>query len=110
MTKGPTLLEQFAFVALCWLIAALGWTARGIYDAVEASLHEPVVTVEAPIPRDVATSVSRELPTLWHIAREYYPGYHTGQMVDLIRKANPDLDPGKLRIGQTVWLPSVEVE
>src|SRR5690554_4877317 len=38
--------------------------------------------------------------TLWDIARRCYPGRHTGQMVAEIRRLNPGLDPGRLRVGQ----------
>lgn len=43
--------------------------------------------------------------TLWSIARRYYPDKHTGQMVEVIRQLNPDLDTGRLQVGQVVWLP-----
>ena len=43
--------------------------------------------------------------TLWGIAKRYYPGEHTGKKVFEIRQLNPELDPGRLMPGQTVWLP-----
>jgi len=43
--------------------------------------------------------------TLWSIAKTYYPDKHTGQMVEVIRQLNPDVDPGRLQVGQVVWLP-----
>jgi hypothetical protein len=69
----------------------------------QAWLDAPMVYADGP--RDASVCVSSELKTLWHIAREYYPGRHTGEMVEEIRKANPHLDPGKLQIGQVVVLP-----
>jgi len=45
--------------------------------------------------------------TLWDIARRCYPGEHTGAMVAEIRAANPGVDPGRLRVGQTLRLPVV---
>jgi len=45
--------------------------------------------------------------TLWDIARRCYPGRHTGEMVAAIREANPGVDPGRLRVGQTLRLPVV---
>ena len=88
------------------LLALLGgWGARGWVEGYKAWLDTPIVTIEQEGPKDVSVCVSRELPTLWHIAREYYPDKHTGRMVEEIRKANPDLDPGRLQIGQVVVLP-----
>lgn len=43
--------------------------------------------------------------TLWRIAKECYPGEHTGQMVYEIRNVNPEIDPGRLRAGQKIMLP-----
>src|SRR5690606_20576767 len=43
--------------------------------------------------------------TLWDIARTCWPGAHTGQMVYEIRRLNPSLDPGRLRVGQVLRLP-----
>jgi len=43
--------------------------------------------------------------TLWSIARYCYPGDHTGRRVDEILRANPGLDPGRLRVGQVLRLP-----
>lgn len=45
--------------------------------------------------------------TLWAIANAYYPGMHTGKVVHEIRKLNPEVDPGRLRVGQTVKLPQL---
>ena len=95
------------FVVACLLITSLGmgWGARGWVEGYKAWLDTPIVTIEREGPKDVSVCVSRELPTLWHIAREYYPDKHTGMMVEEIRKANPGLDPGRLQIGQVVVLP-----
>jgi hypothetical protein len=94
-------------IVLVLVAAALlgGWGARGWVEGYKAWLDTPIVTIEREGPRDVAVCVSADLPTLWHIAREYYPDKHTGMMVEEIRKANPDLDPGRLQIGQVVVLP-----
>jgi len=43
--------------------------------------------------------------TLWRIAETCWPGAHTGQMVHEIRRLNPGLDPGRLRVGQVLRLP-----
>ena len=43
--------------------------------------------------------------SLWKIASTNYPGEHTGKMVYEIRQANPGIDPGRLQIGQLVYLP-----
>ena len=94
------------FVVACLLITSLGmgWGARGWVDGYRVWAETPIV-FEAEGPRDVAVCVSSDLPTLWHIAREYYPGEHTGAVVFEIQKANPHLDPGLLQIGQEVILP-----
>jgi hypothetical protein len=94
-------------IVLVLVAAALlgGWGARGWVEGYKAWLDTPIVTIEQEGPKDVSVCVSRELPTLWHIAREYYPEKHTGMMVEEIRKANPGLDPGRLQIGQVVVLP-----
>ena len=45
--------------------------------------------------------------TLWGIARRYYPGKHTGEMVWAIRVAN-DLAGSSgpvLQVGQKIWIP-----
>ena len=68
-----------------------------------------------PAPEPVSWSCPAEwtiMPgdTLWRIAETCWPGAHTGQMVAAIREANPGVDPGRLRVGQTLRLPtSVEI-
>jgi len=68
-----------------------------------------------PAPEPVAWSCPAEwaiMPgdTLWRIAETCWPDAHTGQMVAEIRRLNPGLDPGRLRVGQTLRLPtSVEI-
>ncbi len=102
--RGWTWVDN-AIVYTALLLALLaGWGVRGWVEDVKTALERPVV-VASEGPKDVSVCVSRELPTLWHIAREYYPDKHTGMMVEAIRKANPDLDPGRLQIGQVVVLP-----
>lgn len=48
--------------------------------------------------------------TLWDLAVEYYPTVrHKGRVVDAIRRMNPDIDPGNLRVGvDWIDLPRIE--
>lgn len=48
--------------------------------------------------------------TLWDLAVEYYPTVgHKGKVVDAMRRMNPDVDPGNLRVGvDWIDLPRLE--
>lgn len=87
-------------------VVAGGRTIQAVmvwWEDLQAWLETPIAFADGP--NDAMVCVSARLKTFWHIAREYYPGKHTGEMVEEIRKANPHLDPGKLQIGQEVVLP-----
>lgn len=45
--------------------------------------------------------------TLWHIARDKYPDMDPRRMVYEIRKLNPEVDPGRLQIGQEILVPEI---
>lgn len=105
-------MREFMFTAgivlLAVLLVLLGWWARGEVDAYHAWLREPIVEGEAPPPLSVDV---RPGDTLWSIALEFYDParYHTGRVVDTIRRMNPELDPGNLRPGRdVVYLPRLE--
>jgi len=61
-------------------------------------------------PQPPATHVVRDGDTLWSIARQHYPRdrYDTRHVVEVIRSANPDVDPGRLQQGSTIVLPRFE--
>jgi len=66
--------------------------------------------MKAPVSEPVSWSCPAEwavMPgdTLWHIAKTCWPEAHTGQMVHEIQRLNPDVDPGRLRVGQVLRLP-----
>lgn len=86
------------------LVAGVGWGAYHWLAEYKVWAQKPLFMANEDTSEDM-TCVSPDLPTLWHIARAYYPTKHTGQMVDAIRKLNPDLDPGRLQVGQIVRLP-----
>ena len=90
-------------ITLLLLFTVIGASIYTIY----AKLTAPDIVIVDDMPRPSAVAV-KPGDTLWGIAREYYPGMHTGQMVELIRQANPGVDPGALQIGQRVVLPEVE--
>lgn len=88
-----------AFFIVCFFILLLtlvfvSWRLYGLFT-VEKGLSS------APTPYQVARG-----ETLWGIATREYPGEHTGEMVFEIRKLNPGIDPGLLRAGQMILLPS----
>jgi len=69
-------------------------------------LHIPYRRTPAPEPVSCpAEWVVMPGDTLWDIARTCWPGAHTGQMVYEIRRLNPDVDSGRLRVGQVLRLP-----
>ena len=69
---------------------------------------DSVVVMPRDGPKDVSRSVSNELKTFWHIAREYYPDANDlSKVVKEIEKANPHLDPNRLQVGQNVILPRI---
>ena len=95
-------------------IAIVGYVLYGLLCvstaalALIGALHLYYVT--RPLPEPVSWSCPAEwvvMPgdTLWDIARTCWPGAHTGAMVAEIRAANPGVDPGRLRVGQTLRLP-----
>lgn len=84
-------------------VLVIGSILTGIVYFSRPPIREEAI-VEGPDPIPVATSVAKG-DTLWSIAKEFYPNEHTGEVVHEIRKLNPGLDPGNLRIGQRVILP-----
>ena len=48
---------------------------------------------------------TQEMWSFSHIARKYYPEMDIRDAIDMIRAINPNLDPGKMRIGTKVMLP-----
>jgi len=71
-------------------------------------LHAAYSTTPAPEPVSwtcPAEWVVMRGDTLWRIAETCWPEAHTGQMVHEIRRLNPGLDPGRLRVGQVLRLP-----
>jgi len=93
---------------------------KGIFITLSALLYAAtaVLTVygmvhlymKAPVSEPVSWSCPEEwvvMPgdTLWHIAKTCWPEAHTGQMVHEIQRLNPDVDPGRLRVGQVLRLP-----
>jgi len=91
--------------AVAWLSVALMFVVAvwGVF-----LLH--IAYQRTPTPEPVSWScpaewVVRPGDTLWHIAKTCWPEAHTGQMVHEIRRLNPDVDPGRLRVGQVLRLP-----
>jgi hypothetical protein len=99
--------DKIILVAILLMVILVGGkayqTALMWWEDYQAWLVTPIAYYNGP--KDASVCISSEFRTFWHIAREYYPGQHTGAMVDEIRKANPGLDPGRLQIGQEVVLP-----
>src|SRR5690606_28982965 len=81
-----------------WALIVSGWMLRDAYS-------------RTPAPEPVALPACGETWTvlpgdrLWAVASRCYPEEHTGAMVLAIRAANPDVDPGRLRVGQRLVLP-----
>lgn len=86
--------------AVMLLVMFVGFFGVGVYGVYKAVHAEPVAMVG--VPQSVTVSWG---DTLWSIAREYYPGQHTGKVVELIRDLNPDVDAGALQVGQWIDLP-----
>lgn len=83
----------FLVLILIWVtIITMFWLTDKMLSDAYAGSQPVAITIE---PGD----------TLWSIAKRYYPDKHTGQMVEVIRQLNPDLDTGRLQVGQVVWLP-----
>lgn len=98
-----------AAISIAALLVLLGWWARGVVEAYNAWLNEPIVIDGDPLPPldPCPAGYWVVLPgdTLWDIARYCYPGEHTWRVVDAIQRANPGLDPGRLKVGQRLVLP-----
>ena len=96
-----------ALIVIMALLMAAGWWLRGEYEAYLVWVDTPIVEAADPVPpppcRDYWVVGPGE--TVWDIARYCYPGDHTGRRVDEILRANPGLDPGRLRVGQVLQLP-----
>jgi len=104
-----------------WRRALKAVVLKGIFITLSALLYAAtaVLTVyvmghlyfmKAPVSEPVSWSCPEEwvvMPgdTLWHIAKTCWPEAHTGQMVHEIQRLNPDVDPGRLRVGQVLRLP-----
>ena len=91
----------------------VGWTLRAVVVLLVVTaawalllLHIPYRRTPAPEPVSCpAEWVVMPGDTLWRIAETCWPGAHTGQMVYEIRRLNPDVDSGRLRVGQVLRLP-----
>ena len=95
-------------IVIMAMLVAAGWWLRGEYEAYLVWVNTPIVVEAAePVPPPPCGDYWVVGPgdTLWDIARRCYPGEHTGQMVAAIREANPGVNPGRLRVGQTLRLP-----
>lgn len=86
-------------VAMVCVYLTAAHVARPWLDKLDGigAIPEPSGVVVTIVPDD----------TLWRIASQHYPGQHTGEIVMMIRKLNPDLSPGRLQVGQKVILPEV---
>src|SRR5690606_10128341 len=103
-------LFALAVAVLAALLILVGWWMRGVVEAYHVAIPTPIVVEAAePVPPPPCLDYWIVGPgdTLWNIARRCYPGEHTGQMVAEIRAENPGVDPGRLRVGQTLRLPVV---
>src|SRR5690606_5342057 len=96
-----------ALIVIMAMLVAVGWWLRGEYEAYLAWVDTPIVEAADPVPPPPCGDYWVVTPgdTLWAIASRCYPGEHTGQMVAEIRRLNPGVDPGRLRVGQTLRLP-----
>jgi len=97
-----------ALIVIMAMLVAAGWWLRGEYEAYLVWVDTPIVVEAAePVPPPPCGDYWVVSPgdTLWTIASRCFPGEHTGQMVAAIREANPDVDPGRLRVGQVLQLP-----
>ena len=96
-----------ALIVIMAMLMAAGWWLRGEYEAYLAWVDTPIVVEAAePVPPPPCGDYWVVSPgdTLWTIASRCFPGQHTGQVVAVILRLNPGLDPGRLRVGQTLRL------
>src|SRR5690606_11377585 len=96
-----------ALIVIMAMLMAAGWWLRGEYDAYLAWVDTPIVEAADPLQPPPCKDYWVVAPgdNLWSIASRCYPGKHTGQMVAVIQRLNPGLDPGRLQVGQVVRLP-----
>lgn len=68
----------------------------------------PSVTLRKPEPVEPksTTVVIAEGDTLWKIANRFYGDSNIQEHVDAILSANPDVDPGSMKIGTKITLPA----
>jgi len=93
--------------AVAWLAVALMFV---VMVAVWGVFLLHIAYWRTPTPEPVSWTCPAEwvvMPgdTLWRIAKTCWPEAHTGQMVHEIRRLNPGIDPGRLRVGQVLQLP-----
>src|SRR5690606_13891102 len=100
-------LFALAVAVLAALLILVGWWMRGVVEAYHVSINTPIVVEAAePVPPPCLDYwIVGPGDTLWHIAKTCWPEAHTGQMVYEIRRLNPGIDPGRLRVGQVLQLP-----
>lgn len=101
-TVAETVILVIAMSTLSW---AFGWWSRGQVEAHEQWRITPITVGEPEPPLAVTVRVG---DTLWGIAREFYPSdrYDTRHVVEVIRRMNPELDPGRLQPDvDIVYLP-----
>lgn len=105
-------LFALAVAVLAALLILVGWWMRGVVEAYHVSITTPIVVEAAePVPPPCLDYwIVGPGETVWDIARYCYPGDHTGRRVDEILRANPGLDPGRLRVGQRIVLPERDGE
>ena len=91
----------YAVVTVLWLIIA-GLALIGAIFVLYVTTQPTTEPVSWACPSEWVVMPG---DTLWRIAETCWPEAHTGQMVYEIRRLNPDVDPGRLRVGQVLRLP-----
>ena len=99
--RRALIIVAYAVVTVLWLIIA-GLALIGAIFVLYVTTRPPPEPVSWACPSEWVVMPG---DTLWRIAETCWPEAHTGQMVHEIRRLNPGLDPGRLRVGQVLHLP-----